>query len=139
MAARRLLARGSLYGGAERFVNFLITLKITSPLTLEISSKPEYPHSTALVSTVSPWVVTAEKVLPGSVAVKSKRLTRHFCSGGKAKPLKAPKKEKKEMDEDEIAFREKQKAGALSGYSRPHAGLTLTSRCKGKQRDGREG
>lgn len=43
------------------------------------------------------------------------------------------------MDEDEIAFREKQKAGALFGYSRPHASLTLTSRCKGKQRDGREG
>ncbi|EDN02258.1 hypothetical protein I7I51_01788 [Histoplasma capsulatum] len=32
--------------------------------------------------------------------------------GGKAKPLKAPKKEKKELDEDEIAFREKQKADA---------------------------
>lgn len=29
------------------------------------------------------------------------------------KPLKAPKKEKKEMDEDEIAFREKQKAGSF--------------------------
>lgn len=57
-------------------------------------------------------MVIAEKVLPGSSAVKSKRLTRPFCSGGKAKPLKAPKKEKKEMDEDEIAFREKQKAGA---------------------------
>lgn len=35
------------------------------------------------------------------------------CSpaGGKAKPLKAPKKEKKEMDEDEIAFKAKQAAG----------------------------
>ncbi|MCJ1350557.1 MAG: Translation machinery-associated protein 7 [Icmadophila ericetorum] len=32
--------------------------------------------------------------------------------GGKAKPLKAPKKEKKELDEDEVAFREKQKADA---------------------------
>ena len=31
--------------------------------------------------------------------------------GGKAKPLKAPKKEKKDLDEDEIAYREKQKAG----------------------------
>ncbi|KAJ5888074.1 hypothetical protein N7495_008115 [Penicillium taxi] len=30
--------------------------------------------------------------------------------GGKAKPLKATKKEKKELDEDELAFREKQKA-----------------------------
>ncbi|KAI8964929.1 translation machinery associated TMA7 [Daldinia sp. FL1419] len=30
--------------------------------------------------------------------------------GGKAKPLKAPKKQQKDLDEDEIAFREKQKA-----------------------------
>lgn len=57
-------------------------------------------------------MVTAEKVLLGSSAVKSERLTRLYSLGGKAKPLKAPKKEKKEMDEDEIAFREKQKAGA---------------------------
>lgn len=34
-----------------------------------------------------------------------------LCTGGKAKPLKAPKKEKKELDEDEIAYRDKQKAG----------------------------
>ncbi|KAI9871366.1 MAG: hypothetical protein M1830_002983 [Pleopsidium flavum] len=32
-------------------------------------------------------------------------------TGGKAKPLKAPKKEKKEVDEEDLAFREKQKAG----------------------------
>ncbi|WEW55095.1 Translation machinery-associated protein 7 [Emydomyces testavorans] len=32
--------------------------------------------------------------------------------GGKAKPLKAPKKDKKDLDEDELAFREKQKADA---------------------------
>lgn len=32
-------------------------------------------------------------------------------TGGKAKPLKAPKKEKKEIDEDDKAFQEKQKAG----------------------------
>lgn len=31
--------------------------------------------------------------------------------GGKAKPLKAPKKKKKDLDEDEVAYREKQKAG----------------------------
>ncbi|KAM0463363.1 hypothetical protein ACHAPV_001909 [Trichoderma viride] len=30
--------------------------------------------------------------------------------GGKAKPLKAPKKQNKELDEDEMAFREKQRA-----------------------------
>ena len=34
-------------------------------------------------------------------------------TGGKAKPLKAPKKEKKELDEDELAYREKQKAGTF--------------------------
>ena len=34
--------------------------------------------------------------------------------GGKAKPLKAPKKEKKDLDEDEIAYRDKQKAGGSS-------------------------
>lgn len=34
-------------------------------------------------------------------------------SGGKAKPLKAPKKQQKDLDEDELAFREKQKAGML--------------------------
>ncbi|RVX73828.1 Translation machinery-associated protein 7 [Exophiala mesophila] len=32
--------------------------------------------------------------------------------GGKVKPLKAPKKEKKEMDDDEIAFKAKQQADA---------------------------
>jgi hypothetical protein len=31
--------------------------------------------------------------------------------GGKAKPLKAPKKEKKEMDDEDKAFLEKQRAG----------------------------
>ena len=36
-----------------------------------------------------------------------------FSAGGKAKPLKAPKKEKKDMDDDEIAYRDKQKAGTL--------------------------
>ncbi|KAJ5683861.1 uncharacterized protein N7477_000206 [Penicillium maclennaniae] len=32
--------------------------------------------------------------------------------GGKAKPLKAAKKEKKELDEDEIAYKEKLRADA---------------------------
>ena len=35
-----------------------------------------------------------------------------WCSpGGKAKPLKAPKKAQKELDEDDLAFLEKQRAG----------------------------
>ena len=37
--------------------------------------------------------------------------TKCLPQGGKAKPLKAPKKEKKDLDEDEVAYREKQKAG----------------------------
>ncbi|KAL4928381.1 translation machinery-associated protein 7 [Aspergillus undulatus] len=32
--------------------------------------------------------------------------------GGKVKPLKAAKKEKKELDEDDLAFQEKQRAEA---------------------------
>ncbi|KAF3918271.1 hypothetical protein ABW21_db0202441 [Orbilia brochopaga] len=32
--------------------------------------------------------------------------------GGKAKPLKAPKKEKKDLDDDDVAFKEKQKRDA---------------------------
>uniref|UniRef100_A0A3B4WMY5 Translation machinery associated 7 homolog n=1 Tax=Seriola lalandi dorsalis TaxID=1841481 RepID=A0A3B4WMY5_SERLL len=32
-----------------------------------------------------------------------------LCSGGKKKPLKAPKKQSKEMDEDDMAFKQKQK------------------------------
>ncbi|KAJ6115783.1 hypothetical protein N7523_006200 [Penicillium sp. IBT 18751x] len=32
--------------------------------------------------------------------------------GGKAKPLKAAKKEKKELDEDELAYKEKLRADA---------------------------
>ena len=43
MAAKRLLARGRPCGGAEHFVNYLITLRITSPLTLEVSPKSQIP------------------------------------------------------------------------------------------------
>jgi len=32
--------------------------------------------------------------------------------GGKAKPLKAPKKEKKDLDDDDLAYKEKQRAEA---------------------------
>ena len=34
-------------------------------------------------------------------------------AGGKVKPLKAPKKDKKEEDEDDIAFKAKKAAGTL--------------------------
>jgi len=45
--------------------------------------------------------------------------------GGKAKPLKAPKKEKKELDDDELAFKEKQKAQAK-------ANKEMADKAKGK-------
>lgn len=34
--------------------------------------------------------------------------------GGKAKPLKAPKKKVQELDDEDVAFREKQKADAAA-------------------------
>lgn len=35
--------------------------------------------------------------------------------GGKVKPLKTAKKEKKDLDDDDMAFKEKQRAGMFSG------------------------
>lgn len=34
-----------------------------------------------------------------------------LVAGGKMKPLKAPKKDKKDLDDDDLAFKEKQRAG----------------------------
>jgi len=45
--------------------------------------------------------------------------------GGKIKPLKGPKKEKKDLDEDDMAFREKQRADAK-------AKKELSEKAKGK-------
>ena len=48
----------------------------------------------------------------GGISLPCLRLLTTECLiGGKAKPLKAPKKQKQELDEDDVAFREKQKAG----------------------------
>ena len=40
--------------------------------------------------------------------------------GGKVKPLKAAKKEKKELDDDDLAFKERQKAGMDVEFHRLH-------------------
>jgi hypothetical protein len=53
-------------------------------------------------------VAQAEKVR--SIPRSSKHPANHLI-GGKVKPLKAAKKEKKELDEDELAYKEKQRAG----------------------------
>ncbi|KAL8795501.1 MAG: hypothetical protein Q9195_002090 [Heterodermia aff. obscurata] len=52
-------------------------------------------------------------------------LTTNCPIGGKAKPLKAPKKQKQELDEDDVAFREKQKADAK-------ANKEMAEKAKGK-------
>jgi hypothetical protein len=58
-------------------------------------------------------VVSAEKVcvISDSSILGTQLLKYHDFTGGKAKPLKAAKKEKKELDEDEIAHQAKLKAG----------------------------
>ena len=62
--------------------------------------------------------------------------------GGKAKPLKTAKKEKKELDEDEVAFREKQRDGT-SHYQAILLAICVVLhyffRCKSPERNGRKG
>ncbi|KAJ5439916.1 Translation machinery-associated protein 7 [Penicillium daleae] len=55
--------------------------------------------------------------------------------GGKAKPLKAAKKEKKDLDEDELAFKEKQRADAAA----KKALLESTKGKKGPLNTGQQG
>ncbi|EPS29770.1 Translation machinery-associated protein 7 [Penicillium oxalicum] len=55
--------------------------------------------------------------------------------GGKAKPLKAPKKDKKELDEDDLAFKEKQRADAAA----KKALLESTKGKKGPLNTGQQG
>lgn len=42
---------------------------------------------------------------------RSYKYPANHIIGGKVKPLKAAKKEKKELDEDDLAYKEKQRAG----------------------------
>ncbi|MCJ1385321.1 Translation machinery-associated protein 7 [Xylographa soralifera] len=65
-------------------------------------------------------------ILKSSLPFPSTSPPADICTpGGKAKPLKAPKKEKKEMDDEEIAFKEKQKADAK-------ANKEMAEKAKGK-------
>lgn len=41
------------------------------------------------------------------------RLLNLLSLGGKVKPLKSAKKDKKDLDEDDLAYKEKQRAGTL--------------------------
>lgn len=52
--------------------------------------------------------------LPNPIRPKPSRiasLTDNWNTGGKAKPLKAPKKGAKDLDEDDLAYLEKKRAG----------------------------
>lgn len=78
------------------------------------------PRAIKILSTRSPsyfiltkWVESAEKVyITSHSCILEIRFTNILWStGGKAKPLKAAKKEKKELDEDELAHQAKIKAG----------------------------
>lgn len=53
----------------------------------------------------------AEKVCEISQSSASRSNFVNNNPGGKAKPLKAAKKEKKELDDDELAYKEKLRAG----------------------------
>lgn len=51
--------------------------------------------------------------------------------GGKVKPLKAAKKDKKDLDEDDMAYLEKKKAGKSSACVGPDTMARLTCLCNG--------
>lgn len=57
------------------------------------------------------WAALAEKVCENSHTRACRSDVVNNNPGGKVKPLKAAKKEKKDLDEDEIAFQAKQRAG----------------------------
>jgi hypothetical protein len=72
-------------------------------------------------------VAQAEKVRSVSQSESTQKYPANHIIGGKVKPLKAAKKEKKDLDEDELAFKEKQRAGEYytpskkeSLHSNPH-------------------
>ncbi|MCJ1325433.1 hypothetical protein MMC10_002096 [Thelotrema lepadinum] len=54
--------------------------------------------------------------------------------GGKAKPLKAAKKEKKDLDEDDLAFLEKKKADAKANKD-----MAEKAKGKGPMNSGQQG
>lgn len=71
----------------------------------------------------SSWVATTEKASPYLFVLNHsptasprhrQTLTPPTTTGGKAKPLKAAKKANKELDEDDLAFLEKKRAGTNS-------------------------
>lgn len=62
----------------------------------------------------SKWVAQAEKVRSVSQSESTQKYPANHIIGGKVKPLKAAKKEKKELDEDDLAYKEKQRAGEFS-------------------------
>ena len=83
----------------------------TSNLDTHFFNAQNPPPSYNISWNPTTWVETAGKVSKSAYPFILSRFLCLHTVGGKAKPLKAPKKEKKEMDEDDIAFREKQKAG----------------------------
>ena len=110
----RLLAQGRINCGAELFMSntsdFLPIL--TSLTSAEILPQNHIPSPTKPYEHFIKMGGNSREGKQRHKKANDLQTNQHFHSpGGKAKPLRAPKKEKKEMDEDEIAFREKQRAG----------------------------
>lgn len=86
---------------------FLFRLCDNLQLSLVSLSKPVLSINLYLQK----WVALAEKVCEISQSSASRSNFVNNNPGGKAKPLKAAKKEKKELDDDELAYKEKLRAG----------------------------
>lgn len=112
------------------------------PPTAQLSKQPHQPQRH--LTTTMGGTDRAGELLPILIMQETISLISD-TTGGKAKPLKAPKKEKKEIDEDDKAFQEKQKAGeSRSMYSmgsrpRMECWRLRWSSCQSQQGDGREG
>lgn len=90
-------------------------LAIVNAVALANSLSRFFFKSLLSVISQTKWVVKAEKVNMPSHFQKKKILVTNILrpTGGKVKPLKAAKKEKKELDEDDLAHQAKLKAGTL--------------------------
>lgn len=73
------------------------------------SSLSDYAKPVSKVIEIPQW---ADKDAKVCAALQYSAAQTKDQTGGKAKPLKAPKKEKKDMDEEEVAFKAKQAADA---------------------------
>lgn len=86
-------------------------LQLIRPFSPLKSTVPPFPSRSR--SSKHGWTRTRRYLLHRSPSHQSQTAnTTVQHAGGKAKPLKQPKKEKKDLDEDEVAYKAKQAADA---------------------------